>query len=75
MSNLYLSLDEKAAARRKRAGPRSCYGCKYLHRETESWEMPWIAWWECGVKWTRSQLTSFPYLNTKCPDFEAKDSK
>lgn len=47
----------------------SCYDCKHLRRETESWEMPHIRWWECSANKSRANLLSFPFRNTKCRDF------
>lgn len=47
----------------------SCYGCKHLRRESESWEMPHIQWWECSANESRANLLSFPFTNTKCRDF------
>ena len=53
-----------------RAGSRSCYRCKFLLHETESWEMQHIAWWECAKKPSVANLSSFPFLNTKCNDWK-----
>lgn len=50
----------------------SCYRCVHLYKETESWEMPHISWWECSVKAGVQNLTTFPFRNTKCKAFEEK---
>lgn len=50
----------------------SCYGCVYLSKETESWEMPHIWWWECRKRPGVENLTSFPFRNTKCSVFQAR---
>lgn len=51
-------------------GERSCYGCKHLRKETESWEMPHIWWWECTPRPAAPNLKSFPFANTKCKAWE-----
>jgi len=43
-----------------------------LIRETESWEMPHIAWWECKRDVGRANLKSFPYVRTTCKRFEQR---
>lgn len=48
----------------------SCYRCAHLHKETESWEMPHIWWWECSARPAMANLKSFPFSNTKCKDFK-----
>jgi hypothetical protein len=55
--------------------PKSCHTCKHLRRETESWEMPHIAWYECAVFRGRENLVSFPYKQTKCSKHETRDTK
>lgn len=51
----------------------SCKQCKYLRRESESWEMPDIRWWECRKHPEYEQLLSFPFQNTKCSDWVQRD--
>jgi hypothetical protein len=47
--------------------PRSgCFTCKHLRRETESWEMPQIAWYECDKRPQNSNLRNFPFRSTAC---------
>ncbi len=48
----------------------SCYRCIHLHKEIESWEMPYIWWWECSAQPTTANLKSFPFSNTKCKAFK-----
>jgi hypothetical protein len=59
-------------SRAQRQGARSCYGCRHLSHEYESWEMPHIEWWECSVRSSAMHLRSFPFLNTKCGDHEPR---
>ena len=47
----------------------TCYGCANLEHCYESWEMPHIQWYECAVHSGYANLTSFPFHNTKCPDW------
>lgn len=44
----------------------NCLKCNHCLREIESWEMPWIAWWECKKIPGRANLKSFPFRKTKC---------
>jgi len=53
----------------------SCYFCKHLHRETESWEMPHIWWWECSAKPSMANLSSFPFKDTMCKAFKQVTGK
>lgn len=46
--------------------PRGCFSCTYLWRAVESWELPHIAWWECGARAGRENLKGFPWKKTKC---------
>jgi hypothetical protein len=48
----------------------SCYACQFLIRETESWEMPHIWWWECRERPAMANLKSFPFQKTKCKTWE-----
>jgi len=43
-----------------------CYSCVYLIRQTESWEMPHIAWYECKARPANECLKGFPWKKTKC---------
>lgn len=49
-------------------GSRSCRNCKHFYRDSESWEMDHIWWWECNLHPEYKNLTSFPFKNTKCAD-------
>ena len=48
----------------------SCRSCEHydVHKETESWEMPYIFWYEhsCSAKNGVSNLKQFPFKHTKC---------
>lgn len=48
----------------------SCHRCKWLFMELESWEMPDCCWFGCHKHSNYTNLTSFPFQQTKCPDFE-----
>ncbi len=50
----------------------SCHECKHLHRETESWELPDIWWWECAARPGLANLKSFPFHHTRCRAFDSK---
>ena len=39
------------------------------HEGSEGWERPDIWWWECRKRPEYEQLLSFPFKNTKCPDW------
>jgi hypothetical protein len=56
---------------------KSCGNCKHYScvRQEESWEMPHVFWYEreCDVRSGVSNLKSFPFNNTKCEKFEAKN--
>lgn len=52
---------------------RSCYNCKHLFRETESWEMSWIWWYKCTERPSMENLASFPFHQTKCRDFSERE--
>ena len=43
-----------------------CFDCQFLSRETESWEMPHICWWECMARPQNMWLKGFPWRKTKC---------
>ena len=45
---------------------KSCYGCRYLVRDSESWEMPHIYWYECVAREANANLINFPFRNTTC---------
>lgn len=48
----------------------TCYRCANLMRESEGWERPDIQWWECAKRPGMANLRSFPFHNTKCPEFK-----
>ena len=48
---------------------KSCGKCKHLHKEIEGWETPHIWWWECAARPGVANLTSFPFINTKCQSY------
>ena len=52
---------------------RSCYNCKHLWRQTESWEMSWIWWYSCCERPSMENLSSFPFHQTKCRDFTERE--
>ena len=52
---------------------KSCGKCKHLAKATESWELPDIWWWECNARPGLANLKSFPFRDTKCKSYEAKD--
>ncbi len=43
-----------------------CFACKHIRRETESWEMPHIVWYECDKRPQNSNLRNFPFRRTSC---------
>jgi len=51
----------------------SCYTCKHRHshKETESWEMPHIFWWEhsCDTRPNIANLKQFPFKQTQCKEW------
>lgn len=53
-------------------GGKSCFNCAHLEKETESWEMPWIYWYECIVRPQNSMLKQFPFRRTKCSVWHPK---
>jgi len=53
--------------------PVNCRDCVKLRRETESWEMPHIFWFECEAKPHVSNLTSFPFKATRCKEFKQRE--
>jgi hypothetical protein len=46
--------------------PRGCFDCRYFRRETESWEMPHVWWYECRARHANESLRGFPWKLTKC---------
>jgi hypothetical protein len=56
-------------------GAKSCYGCKHLLRQTESWEMPWVYWYECRARPSVANLWQFPFSRTKCEKWEQREGK
>ena len=51
----------------------SCYNCGNYVRETESWEMPHIYWYECAAAPGMANLRSWPFHNTKCKHFVERE--
>ena len=55
---------------------QSCFTCKHRHshKETESWEMPHIYWWEhsCNAHPGIANLKQFPFSETRCTEWAAK---
>ena len=51
----------------------NCRDCRFLHREQESWEMPECYWYECSAIPAMSNLSSFPFKNTRCIKFEKRE--
>lgn len=53
---------------------KSCFTCKHSHshKETESWEMSHIFWWEhsCDVRPSIGNLKNFPFRTTDCKQWE-----
>lgn len=41
----------------------SCSSCKHFTKETESWEMPWVYWYECSSLPGVENLKNFPFKN------------
>jgi hypothetical protein len=50
----------------------NCRHCVHFSVQRESWEMPWITWYECAKHPQYESLTSFPFKHTKCADFNAR---
>jgi hypothetical protein len=48
------------------AEQRSCFNCRHLVRESESWEMPHVTWHECSARPANAHLRAFPFRSTKC---------
>ena len=51
----------------------SCGNCGNFVRETESWEMPHIYWYECAARPGMANLRNFPFRNTKCKEFVKRE--
>lgn len=49
-----------------------CFSCKHLCKQTESWEMPHICWFECNARPGIENLRQFPFRNTQCAKREPK---
>ena len=47
----------------------SCWGCGNMVKETESWEMSHIYWYECVGSPGMANLRNFPFRNTKCKHY------
>lgn len=49
-------------------GAKSCYNCKNfgVEHDSEGWEHPTYSWDVCYEKAGMQNLTSFPFLKTKC---------
>jgi len=58
---------------KENCGPVNCRDCANLARETESWEMPHIFWFECVAKPHVANLTSFPFKSTQCKEFKRRE--
>ena len=56
----------------------SCVSCKHYHshKETESWEMPHIFWYErsCDARPTIANLVQFPFENTSCQQYVSRNT-
>lgn len=67
MSREVFDLDADVAAI-KSAKPKGdgCFNCKHLSRQTESWEMPHVWWYECEARHANEYLLGFPWRQTKC---------
>lgn len=48
-----------------------CRKCQHFSRQTESWEMPHIWWFECGARPAMANLKSFPFHSTSCAKWKA----
>ncbi len=46
----------------------------HCHKETESWEMPHIFWYErsCDARPTLANLKQFPFKRTSCPRYSER---
>ncbi len=51
----------------------NCRDCMKLIRQTESWDMPWVFWYECKAKPFVENLRSFPFQNTRCKEFKRRE--
>jgi hypothetical protein len=40
-----------------------CVSCKYFSRQSESWEMDHIYWYECSKRPANESLKTFPFKN------------
>lgn len=58
------SLSRRLEAADKPEG--GCFSCVHLVKETESWEMPHVAWFECTAMPHVSNLRGWPWRSTKC---------
>ena len=48
-----------------------CRSCFFFSRQTESWEMPHIWWYECSMHKHYTNLKSFPFKNG-CKSFKKR---
>ena len=51
--------------------PSKCRSCRFFAKETESWEMPHVWWYECRKRPANEHLKSFPFTNG-CKLYEPK---
>jgi hypothetical protein len=50
----------------------NCRRCVHFSEEFESWEMPWVRWYQCNAETGYDSLRSFPFKNTTCRRFRPK---
>ena len=65
--------EDKMSDKEPICDPVDCRNCAKLRRETESWEMPHIFWFECSAKPHVANLKSFPFRATRCEEFQQRE--
>ncbi len=50
----------------------ACRDCKNFVKQTESWDMPHIFWYECAAEVQMSNLRSFPFKRVRCKSFSPR---
>lgn len=48
----------------------SCFRCVHFRKESESWEMPHVRWYECAWRPMNENLKSWPWKRTACKGFQ-----
>jgi hypothetical protein len=54
---------------------QKCTDCVYFFIDGEGWELPQYDYANCKRRPSMMWLKSFPFKNTKCKTYEAKETK